>query len=184
MASNTTTQEPLAPAEAPLDIATMRDTVNRLLDPDAVAQALPPTGAELETLTETLRGHLALIAPEVEHAAGQLKPGSVPRSSLLGCVWEARSRLEAGPSSRTGGPIGHARRLARVLNALCDHYETLTRGSETPEQSALRRLGEHCASCATCMAVKENGENAGLPCAEVDRLSDELRQAQRSRATL
>ncbi|MFI1420262.1 DUF6415 family natural product biosynthesis protein [Streptomyces sp. NPDC020731] len=109
----------------PVDTATMRDIVNRLLDPDAVPEALPPTGDELRTLTETVRGHLALLAPEVETAAWKLKSDSVHRYTVLGCVWEARSRLEAQPSPRFGGAPGYARRLARALNALCDHYEML-----------------------------------------------------------
>lgn len=109
----------------PVDIATMRDTVNRLLDPDAVPEALPPTGDELQTLTTLVRGHLALLVPKVEAAAHMLTPGSVHRYTVLGCVWEARSRLETQPSPRFGGAPGYARRLARALNALCDHYEAL-----------------------------------------------------------
>lgn len=109
----------------PVDTATMRDTVNRLLDPDAVPEALPPTGDELHPLTETVRGHIELLAPEVEAAAQKLKPDSIHRYTVLGCVWEARSRLETQPSLRFGGAPGYARRLARALNALCDHYETL-----------------------------------------------------------
>jgi hypothetical protein len=111
--------------QAPPDITTMRETVNRLLDPDAVPEALPPAGAELETLTATVRGHLEVLAPEVEAAARRIKDSS-RRYAILECVWEARSRLEVQPNSRTGGLIGHARRLARVLNALCDHYEQLS----------------------------------------------------------
>lgn len=109
--------------QAPPDIETMRETVSRLLDPDAVPCALPPSGAELETVTQTVRGHLELIIPDVEEAARKLNPGSVVRYGALGVVWEARSRLAAEPTRRYGGPVGHARRLARVLNALCDHYE-------------------------------------------------------------
>jgi hypothetical protein len=102
----------------------MRETVNRLLDPDAVPQALPPSEAELETLTATVRGHIEVLAPEVEAVARQqLKPGSIAKFTLLECVWEARSRLEAEPIQRFGGPPGYARRLARALNVLCDHYE-------------------------------------------------------------
>lgn len=110
----------------PVDIATMRDTVNRLLDPDAVPEALPPTGDEPQALTALVRGHIEVLAPEVEAAARTLKPGSTRRCTTLGCVWEARSRLEAQPSPRFGGAPGYARRLARTLSALCDHYETLT----------------------------------------------------------
>src|SRR5207253_1655496 len=101
---------------------------NRLLDPDAVPEALPPSEAELETLTATVRGHIEVLAPEVEAAARKLKPGSIAKFTLLECVWEARSRLEAKPSHRFGGPAGYARRLARALNALCDHYERLNAG--------------------------------------------------------
>ncbi|MFC8367084.1 DUF6415 family natural product biosynthesis protein [Streptomyces sp. NPDC057239] len=109
----------------PVDLVTMREVVNRLLDPDAVPEALPPTGGELQTLTETVRGHLTLLVPEVEAAARKLKSDSVHRSTVLGCVWEACSRLETQPSPRFGGAPGYARRLARTLNALCNHYETL-----------------------------------------------------------
>lgn len=163
----------------PVDVATMRDTVNRLLDPDAAADALPPAGEELQTLADTLRGHIAVIAPEVERAArGSLKPDSAVRTSVLGCVWEARSRAEAKPSSRTGGPVAYARRLARALNALCDHYERLVMGAETAEQTARRRLGEHVVQCETCTRRDgTTGANLGLSCSEGDRLYDEMRRA-------
>ncbi|WP_435215949.1 DUF6415 family natural product biosynthesis protein [Streptomyces sp. bgisy034] len=161
----------------PADVATMRDTVNRLLDPDGAADALPPTGEELQTLTDTLRGHLEVIAPEVEQAARALAPGAV-RHSVLGCTWEARSRLEAQPSSRTGGPVAYARRLARALNALCDHYERFVIGAETAERASRRRLGEHVVQCETCTRRDgTTGANLGLSCAEGDRLYGEMRKA-------
>lgn len=126
--ATTTTHPPAAETgdPRPLDIELMRQTVNRLLDPDAVPEALPLSPEDLETLTATVRGHIQLLAPEVEATARkQLKPGSVRKYSVLTCVWEAESRLEAEPSPRYGGPAGHARRLARALNALCDHHENL-----------------------------------------------------------
>lgn len=113
-------------AEPPPDIATMRATVDRLLDPDAVPGVLPPSGDELETLTATVRGHLEVLLPDVEEAARELKADSISRYGMLEIVWEARSRLEAQPSRRYGGEVGYARRLARVLNALCNHYEQLS----------------------------------------------------------
>ncbi|MFF4306998.1 DUF6415 family natural product biosynthesis protein [Streptomyces sp. NPDC001601] len=109
----------------PVDIETMRETVNRLLDPDAVPGVLPYSGAQLLTLTETVRGHVELLAPEVEEMARKLDATSVARFTALQSVWEARSRLEAVPSSRFGGELGYARRLTRALNALCDHWENL-----------------------------------------------------------
>lgn len=105
------------------DLTVMRETVQILLDPDAVV--LPPTADELETLTQMLRGHLELLIPEVEQSVRLLKKDSIPRYCALACVGEARGRLRAGPSRRFGAEVGYARRLARALNALCDHYESL-----------------------------------------------------------
>ncbi|KUM79271.1 DUF6415 family natural product biosynthesis protein [Streptomyces curacoi] len=177
---NRTPQE-AAPTTRPVDVATMRAAVDRLLDPDAVPEALPPAADEIATLTLQLRGHIELLAPEVEQAAMRLKPGR-RRWSVLECVWEARSRLEAEPSSRTGGAVGHARRLARVLDALCDHNEQLGVDGETRKQAAFRRLGDHQLRCATCRAVDDTGANLNLPCPEGDRLHDEYRRARRAGA--
>lgn len=113
----------------PPDIETMRDVIDLLLDPDAVPPALPPVPGELETLTLQLRGHLEVLLPEVEQAARKLPRESIPRYCALVSVSEARERLRAEPTRRFGGPAGHARRLARTLNALCNHWETLMRVS-------------------------------------------------------
>lgn len=113
-----------------VDIATMRETANLLLGPDDGPGALPPVPKELDTLTSMLRGHLELLIPEVEKKAGRLPKDSIPRYCAIGCVGEARRKLAAGPSHRYGGDVGHARRLARVLRALCDHYENA--GKQSP----------------------------------------------------
>lgn len=135
MAHRTAEPEATAPEQVtPPDIETMRETVNRLLDPDAVPEALPLSREELETLTATVRGHIQLLAPEVEQAARKLKAGSVQRYTVLSSVWEALSRLEAEPSPRYGGPAGYARRLARALNALCDQHENLSHTGGTHGQ--------------------------------------------------
>ncbi|CAM5534399.1 DUF6415 family natural product biosynthesis protein [Streptomyces canus] len=112
----------------PPDIETMRAVIDRLLDPDALAAgASPPAPCELETLTLQLRGHVALMLPEVRQTAEQLPRESIPRYCALISVVEARERMRAEPTRRYGGPAGHARRLARTLNALCDHWEALAR---------------------------------------------------------
>ncbi len=110
---------------APPDIATMRETVNRLLDPDATPEALPPAAEELVTLTLQIRGHLNLLMPEVEQTAKRLRKDSIPRYCALACLGEARERLRAKPGEGTCGALVYARRLARTLNALCDHLESL-----------------------------------------------------------
>jgi hypothetical protein len=121
------TAEPLATAERtepPPDIATMRATVNRLLDPDAVAEVLPPAAGEVDTLTRTMRGQLALLIPDIEDMTGA-RPENVAQYCALACIGEASSKLSAAPKPGLAGAVAYARRLARVLNALCDHYEHL-----------------------------------------------------------
>ncbi|WP_426568067.1 DUF6415 family natural product biosynthesis protein [Streptomyces canus] len=111
-----------------VDLAAMRESVNLLLGPDGAPVAQPPSGEELETLTETLRGHLALLIPEVEQVLRRLAKDSIARHCTLACLGDARLRLRAEPTPRYGGAIGYARRLARALNALCEHHEQLSDG--------------------------------------------------------
>ncbi|MFJ8538205.1 DUF6415 family natural product biosynthesis protein [Streptomyces sp. NPDC093591] len=167
------------PSTLPVDIATMREPVNRLLEPDAVSEALPPGDAEVDTLTLQMREHIALLAPKVEQGGRKLTPGTAQRATVLGCVWEARSRLEAKPSHRSGGPLGHARRLARALNALCDHYEHLGLREKAAKEVAFQRMSDHHLTCPTCATVDEHGANSNLPCEESDRLAAEYQQARR-----
>ncbi|MEV0982025.1 DUF6415 family natural product biosynthesis protein [Streptomyces sp. NPDC049915] len=109
-------------ATALIDIATIRETIERILGPEG-AEAPPSAPIEVETGTAVLRGHLELLIPEVAKRAARLPKDSVSRYCALACIGEARRKLDAEPSPRFGGPAGHARRLARVLRALCDHYE-------------------------------------------------------------
>ncbi|GAA3767301.1 DUF6415 family natural product biosynthesis protein [Streptomyces chiangmaiensis] len=92
-----TARPPTAEDQVPVDLETMRETVDRLLDPDAVPEVLPPAADELETLTLQMRGHLELLIPEVEQAAARLSSDSIPRYCALACVGEARDRLRAAP---------------------------------------------------------------------------------------
>lgn len=110
-------------ATTPVDIATMRETIEYVLGRPEDAEVPPSAPTDVETLTALLRGHLELLIPEVARRAARLPKDSVPRYCALACIGEARRKLSTGPSPRYGGPTGHARRLARVLRALCDHYE-------------------------------------------------------------
>ena len=114
----------------PADIAAMRETAQILLAPDAEPGPLAPAAEELDTLTTMLREHLELLVPEVEQAAGRLDRESIPRYCALACVGEARGKLTATPAPGHSGAVAYARKLARVLNALCDHHENLGRGSD------------------------------------------------------
>ncbi|MEU6261424.1 DUF6415 family natural product biosynthesis protein [Streptomyces sp. NPDC047043] len=100
----------------------MRHTISRLLGP----QAQPPTGDLLATLHSLLRGHTQLLIPEVEHAALQRDADDVPRYVALACIDQARIKLHIQPRPGAYQALVHARRLARSLAALCDHYEALT----------------------------------------------------------
>lgn len=111
----------------PADILLMRETAEILLGPDAAPDVLPPSADELDTLTRTLRGHLELLAPEVEQTASRLDQESIPRYCARACVVEVRGKLRAQPGPGLSGAAAYARRLARALNALCNHYEGLLR---------------------------------------------------------
>ncbi|MFJ4617442.1 DUF6415 family natural product biosynthesis protein [Streptomyces sp. NPDC088812] len=112
-------------ATAPVDVAAMRGTVRTLLLADGAPAVPAPSGALLETLTQTLREHLELLIPEVEQAIRRHSKDSIARHCTLACLGDARLRLREEPTPRYNGPVGHARRLARALHALCEHYEQL-----------------------------------------------------------
>ncbi|MFJ5967868.1 DUF6415 family natural product biosynthesis protein [Streptomyces sp. NPDC093060] len=109
----------------PPDIEGMRATVARLIGPDDAPDVLPPPADEVAILTSTLRGHLQLLIPEVDAVARKQPANDIPRYCALACIGEAKGKLSAEPRPGYGGAVAYARRLARVLGALCDHYETL-----------------------------------------------------------
>ncbi len=99
----------------------MRDSARLLLAEDA-----EPTAAnELNTLTLTLRGHIQLLIPEVAQAAAREPKDSIPRYCALACLGEAHNKLRLGDNDTLPIRVSVARKLSRVLNALCDHYENL-----------------------------------------------------------
>ncbi len=161
----------------PPDIATMRATAAPVLGPDDGPDALPPNAAGLKTLDSTLRGHLEVLIPEVQKAAGP-RPENVQTYCALACVGEARGKLTVAAGDALPSRVRHARRLARVLLALCEHYERLTGSGETAEQTALRLMGEHATTCPTCRTRDDEG-HADVPCADADRLYDAWRQTRR-----
>jgi hypothetical protein len=110
--------------QAPPDVETMRETAARLLGPDDGPEALPPAPAEVDLLTLRLRGHLEVLIPDVEEAVGP-RPANVQAYCALACVGEARRKLAITPRPELSACVAHARRLARVLLALCTHHEEL-----------------------------------------------------------
>ncbi|AXE85574.1 DUF6415 family natural product biosynthesis protein [Streptomyces sp. Go-475] len=163
----------------PPDLAVMRETTQIVLGGDSGPHPLLRDD-EVATLTEALLGHLELLLPQAEQAAARLPRNSVTRSGAMHCVAEARGKLRAPELgfAALAGSVTYARRLARVLVALCEHYEIVSAGvEETPEQRAFVRLAEHCLRCPTCRTVDDRGWNARLFCEEERRLYGEYRRA-------
>ncbi len=122
MAHRTATSPPTAElAAVPPDIAVMRSLVRRLLAENAEIASL----AEAETLTLQLRGHIQLLIPEVQAKTDRLPKDDIPRYCALACIGEARGKLRITPRPGLDAGAAYARRLARVVNALCDHHENL-----------------------------------------------------------
>lgn len=117
------TVEPHAEAAGPLppDIETMRESARILLAEGAEL----PAPDQLNTLTVALRGHIQVLIPEVAAAAAAEPKDSVPRYCALACIGEARNKLRLGDDDTLAIRVSVARKLARVVNALCDHHENL-----------------------------------------------------------
>ncbi|MET8037773.1 DUF6415 family natural product biosynthesis protein [Streptomyces sp. NPDC005345] len=82
--------------------ATATNTVDVLVMRQTIALVLPaedelPAGLDVDTLTETLRGHMELIVPEVETKALALHKEDIPRYCALACVSQANDKLRAAP---------------------------------------------------------------------------------------
>ncbi|MFI1767547.1 DUF6415 family natural product biosynthesis protein [Streptomyces sp. NPDC020800] len=108
-----------------VDIAMMRGTAAQLLGPDDGPDALPPASAELGALAAALRGHLEVLIPQVEAKAGRLHKNNPTRFCALACVGEASRKLRVADGCTPAVRVAVARKLARSVNALCDHYAKL-----------------------------------------------------------
>ncbi|WP_405948913.1 DUF6415 family natural product biosynthesis protein [Streptomyces prunicolor] len=105
----------------PPDVETMRATGHR-----ALALAAPSTAMDVTLLISQLRGHVELMVTEVEPLAAE-HAASLPGALAAACLGEARRKLDAGAEIRplASARLAYARRLARVLGALCDHHRNL-----------------------------------------------------------
>ncbi|MEU9569970.1 DUF6415 family natural product biosynthesis protein [Streptomyces massasporeus] len=127
-----------------------------------------------------LHALLVVIVPEVELAALALPEDSVPRACALHCVGDARTRISMDPGRTPAARIAQARRLARSVHVLCDHYENGDHQCpKGPERAAYVRLLTHCPGCRDCRAVNEAGEAVGM-CDTRGRLYEEYRRARRA----
>jgi Family of unknown function (DUF6415) len=112
-------------ANMPLDIATFRETAAVLLGSHDAPDVLPPAPREPATLIALLRGHLEQLIPEVKARAAQLPKDSVLRYCALACVGEASGELRLEDGCTPPARVAVARKLARCVRALCDHYENV-----------------------------------------------------------
>jgi len=103
----------------PPDILTMRTTAAR-----ALTEVL--SGDELETVAETLRGHIRVLIPEVEFAAGRQPRESTLAICARAAAGEARRKLGLGGSDILAVHVSVTQKLARSVVAMCDHYERLS----------------------------------------------------------
>lgn len=110
-----------AAAPDPVDIETMRATARR-----AHNLRTPPPAEDLRLLLSQLRGHLELMIPEVEERADREIHEAVLRYCALAGVAEARRKLDPESTPGVHGGMTYARRLARALDGLCQHYADLT----------------------------------------------------------
>ncbi|QHC31999.1 MULTISPECIES: DUF6415 family natural product biosynthesis protein [unclassified Streptomyces] len=106
-----------------VDTATMRQNVFLALEPGGETDAPPLAPEKRGSLIFMLRDHLVQLIPEVEKKLGQLPRESSGRYCVSACVGEARGKLQACPARGPDGEVEYARRLARVLRALLDHFE-------------------------------------------------------------
>ncbi|MBK3572569.1 hypothetical protein JHN63_01770 [Streptomyces sp. MBT65] len=83
------------------------------------------TGAELEALTSTYRGHIETLIPAVQAQAERLPSGHPDRVTALLCVGQARIHLRLGPGDTDAIRGSIASRMARSVRTLCGHYDRL-----------------------------------------------------------
>lgn len=116
-------RSPEAGADAlPLDLETMHQTARPLL---AEGAELPTNEAELEELATLLRDHIVRLIPEVAALAARLPRDDVPRACASACIGEANMRLRLGAGDVIPVRQAVVVKLARSVNALCDHLGNL-----------------------------------------------------------
>ncbi|MEU6388794.1 DUF6415 family natural product biosynthesis protein [Streptomyces sp. NPDC046939] len=109
----------------PLDLPTMRAAARRLVGADPEL----PTAEELAEMTRTVRGMVALLVSEVATLAHARNFDDVPAVCARIGIGEARARLNMVARPGLPSALNHARRLARSVVALADHYENLGGGA-------------------------------------------------------
>jgi hypothetical protein len=103
------------------DIEKMRADAAELLD----AEAQLPRYEDLQAMTSRLRGHIMLLIPQVEGVASRLPMDDIPGRVALAGVGEARRRMDAAAGAGLVSAVKHAQKLARSVESLCSHLESM-----------------------------------------------------------
>ncbi|WP_256103477.1 DUF6415 family natural product biosynthesis protein [Streptomyces sp. ODS05-4] len=114
---------PTAPplgGSVPVDVATLRVTAGQ-----ALAAGAGTPGPGLSDLSDALRGHVQLLVPEVRALARELPAEDAAAQAAKATCDEAWRRLHTPRGFGPDAAWHQARRLARSVQSLCDHYETL-----------------------------------------------------------
>ncbi|MGW0862401.1 DUF6415 family natural product biosynthesis protein [Streptomyces sp. NPDC002611] len=156
------------------DTVAMRTVAHSLLARDGRT----PADEELPALIRRLREHIELLAPAVEALIRPLPMDEVPRGCAIYRVGEARLRLRAQARLMHSGGLGYAQGLARSLQFLCNHYESLRDQRvavqrEDQELAAYVRMLYHPHGCRACRP------SALTECRVAERLYEEWRRARR-----
>lgn len=116
-------------------------TILRSLDTVLAEGAPVPRHDELEDVTLFLRGHIALLIPEVEDLAWTLPKNDSVRCAAMAGVREAERKTGPGAGAGSGlvSAFRYAQQLARVCRMLVQHYGQLQAMGEAmkhPESAA------------------------------------------------
>ncbi|MFB6567376.1 DUF6415 family natural product biosynthesis protein [Streptomyces noursei] len=100
----------------PIDVMTMRRTIDRALD----LRSTPLEPHDLEDLALLLRGHINLLLPDVQAATDKLWPGNIEWSRSMGRLCTIRFHCEQ--SIEASMLPAHVTRLARDCGWLLERH--------------------------------------------------------------
>lgn len=84
-----------------------------------------PRWEDVQRLAHLYRSHILHLISEVEAGIFRQPPDDVPAAVARACIGEARRRLDEIEAPGLDGETQRARRLARSVVALADHWESL-----------------------------------------------------------
>lgn len=112
----------------PVGIGSMRAAACWFIDRPTL-----PRHGDVARFDRDFRRHLDQLLPLIEELADRRDSGDIPaRAAALAGVREARRWLTEPEAAGLTGEVARVKRLACVVLALCDHYDTLTGNTACP----------------------------------------------------